>query len=432
MPVSPAHREFFDKHQVAELMDGLISQVLRDRPAQPRDYLAQLLASQLKGQPPPGPLSPAAPSGASSAGNPWPYHMSHCSWPRGRRAARPLLRYRRQGERWPYTLSEKLFPRGGPGQKGSCGGSSCGGCQKTGCPKRQQLTVDPTAPQSWGGGCAPAWLFQHVAQLAGQMMRRGHSSGGMTSPPAQKPSTRRLVLVDVNNSSGAQAAALKRAIPLAAVICVVPPEDLESARLCAERWGVKGVEFRAFSPGSALPLADDEADLVSCTLGLELLPASAVREMRRVLRPDGKAVFTAHDALEQVDLLRLFHAIQVKARGPGRPSPDPCCYSSSSDMRRLLREQLALPTIHVDAACYSIDSPSVECTEQALRLPFRKYCSMQGLADSDGLLRAHLPAALRDMGSMSGTPRSSNRVCIKNNNCTIYCATAASASVQPP
>ena len=72
----------------------------------------------------------------------------------------------------------------------------------------------------------------------------------------------------------------------------------------------------------ALPVEDASFDLVLCTQVLEHVPdpAAAVRELRRVLRPGGRALVTTHG-------VAVFH-----------PNPDDFWRWTSSGLERLFRE----------------------------------------------------------------------------------------------
>lgn len=60
-------------------------------------------------------------------------------------------------------------------------------------------------------------------------------------------------------------------------------------------------------PGDEIPLEDDSMDTVVLTYTLCTIPdpIAALREMRRVLRPDGELVFCEHGAAPDADVQRL-------------------------------------------------------------------------------------------------------------------------------
>jgi ubiquinone/menaquinone biosynthesis C-methylase UbiE len=73
--------------------------------------------------------------------------------------------------------------------------------------------------------------------------------------------------------------------------------SVRSVRLARERISAAAVPVEVVGlDGQSLPLADESADAVLCTWSLCTIPdpVAAVREMRRVLRPDGTLHFVEH------------------------------------------------------------------------------------------------------------------------------------------
>jgi ubiquinone/menaquinone biosynthesis C-methylase UbiE len=69
--------------------------------------------------------------------------------------------------------------------------------------------------------------------------------------------------------------------------------------LAAPRVAASGLDVRMLDlPGEAVPLADHSADTALVTFTLCTIPdaAAALRQMRRVLRPDGQLLFCEHGA----------------------------------------------------------------------------------------------------------------------------------------
>jgi ubiquinone/menaquinone biosynthesis C-methylase UbiE len=70
----------------------------------------------------------------------------------------------------------------------------------------------------------------------------------------------------------------------------------------------EGIEWRR-SDASALPFPDGSFDFVVCQFGLMFVPdkLTALREMHRVLRPNGRLMFNVWDSIELNDLARIAH-----------------------------------------------------------------------------------------------------------------------------
>ena len=97
--------------------------------------------------------------------------------------------------------------------------------------------------------------------------------------------------------TGIVTAALAEALPGAHIVAT----DLNPAMIdvAAERIASPRVSFQAVDAQS-LPFPEESFDLVVCQFGVMFFPdrVGAYREARRVLRPDGRFIFSAWDSLE--------------------------------------------------------------------------------------------------------------------------------------
>lgn len=98
-------------------------------------------------------------------------------------------------------------------------------------------------------------------------------------------------IVDLGSGPGALAIELARRLPDARVVGVDPAEAMRAA---ATRAAALAGVTATFVPGEAgaIPLPDASADLVVSTLSMHHWPdpSAALREITRVLRPDGTAL----------------------------------------------------------------------------------------------------------------------------------------------
>jgi ubiquinone/menaquinone biosynthesis C-methylase UbiE len=120
-------------------------------------------------------------------------------------------------------------------------------------------------------------------------------------------------VLDVGCGTGSLAIEAKRQVGAAGTVYGIDasPEMLERAIKKARRAGLE-IRFTN-APAQALPFADGSLDVVLITLVLHHLPRSSreicVREMRRVLKPDGRVLvvdFVGADR-KSSGLLRRFH-----------------------------------------------------------------------------------------------------------------------------
>jgi ubiquinone/menaquinone biosynthesis C-methylase UbiE len=106
------------------------------------------------------------------------------------------------------------------------------------------------------------------------------------------------------------------------------PDMLAAAEEFARQRGLTNITFRQ-ADAEALPFPDQAFDVVTCRLGVMFFPnvGKALAEMRRVLKPGGRAAFVAWGPSEQMlhtripqDILKKY--VQVPAPGPGPRNPD--------------------------------------------------------------------------------------------------------------
>lgn len=107
------------------------------------------------------------------------------------------------------------------------------------------------------------------------------------------------------------------------------PEMLAVAAEAAARRGLANICFQPADAGR-LPVADASVDLVTCRFGIMFFPdvPRALNEVRRVLRPDGRAVFLAWGPFARNDYTNstvgplLRHVPPLPPPEPGAPSGD--------------------------------------------------------------------------------------------------------------
>jgi SAM-dependent methyltransferase len=101
-------------------------------------------------------------------------------------------------------------------------------------------------------------------------------------------------VLDVAGGAGEPSLTISETVgPTGSVTCTdAVAEMVEAARAEAQRRGLNNVEFRVCNADS-LPFADNAFDTVVSRLGMMFFPDSvaAVREMLRVLKPNGKLAF---------------------------------------------------------------------------------------------------------------------------------------------
>jgi SAM-dependent methyltransferase len=142
----------------------------------------------------------------------------------------------------------------------------------TGWPLAQKLGYDPS-------------LLEQIPQRAIE------SFAGTGNPFSLGPIHRGERVVDVGSGAGTDSLVAANLVgPEGRVVGVDMTESmLRKSRLAAEEAGLDNVEFRE-GYGEELPVPDEWADVIISNGVLNLMPdkMEALREMARVLRPDGR------------------------------------------------------------------------------------------------------------------------------------------------
>ncbi len=104
----------------------------------------------------------------------------------------------------------------------------------------------------------------------------------------------------------------------------VIPEMVEIAKENAEQQGITNMCAQEADAG-ALPFPDASFDRVTCRFGVMYFPdvPGALREVRRVLRPGGRAVFAVWGPLEQIDYLTSTLSVLLRDHPSPPPAPAP-------------------------------------------------------------------------------------------------------------
>lgn len=104
----------------------------------------------------------------------------------------------------------------------------------------------------------------------------------------------------------------------------VIPEMVAIAAENAAAQGIANMRFAEADAG-ALPFPDASFDRVTCRFGVMYFPdvLGALREVRRVLRPGGRAVFAVWGPLEQIDYLTSTLSVLLRDHPSPPPAPDP-------------------------------------------------------------------------------------------------------------
>ena len=103
------------------------------------------------------------------------------------------------------------------------------------------------------------------------------------------------------------------------------PAYLETVQSSAREQGLANISVQQ-ADAEELPFPDGSFDAVTCRLGVMFMANAerALREMRRVLAPGGRASFVVWQALERNPFHLCTHGVFSKylpPRGPGAPSP---------------------------------------------------------------------------------------------------------------
>ncbi len=104
----------------------------------------------------------------------------------------------------------------------------------------------------------------------------------------------------------------------------VIPEMVEIAAENAAQQGITNMRVQQADAG-ALPFPDASFDRVTCRFGVMYFPdvPHALHEVRRVLRPGGRAVFAVWGPLEQIDYLTSTLSVLLRYHPSPPPAPDP-------------------------------------------------------------------------------------------------------------
>jgi len=104
---------------------------------------------------------------------------------------------------------------------------------------------------------------------------------------------------------------------------VIPEMVIIAAENAAEQ-GITNIHVQQADAGT-LPFPDASFDRVTCRFGVMYFPdvPRALREVRRVLRPGGRAVFAVWGPLEQIDYLTSTLQILLRYQSVPPPAPDP-------------------------------------------------------------------------------------------------------------
>ena len=180
--------------------------------------------------------------------------------------------------------------------------------------------------------------------------RGRHVSERMLQLVSPRPGERCLELACGPGGPGLQAASLLT--PGGdVVISDVAPEMTAIAAARADRLGLENVSARSLDL-EAIAEPDSSFDVVLCREGLMLVsdPASALAEIRRVLRPGGRLVLSVWGPRAQNPWLGIvFDAVSEQLGKPLPPagSPHPFSLEDSGRLRRLL-QQAGLADISVE------------------------------------------------------------------------------------
>jgi SAM-dependent methyltransferase len=129
------------------------------------------------------------------------------------------------------------------------------------------------------------------------------------------------------------------------------PEMVEVARRRADELGLTNVEHRTLDAEN-IDLGDASVDGVICRFGYMLMvdPPAALRETRRVLRPDGRLVFAVWRAPEQNPWVSIAGRVLVGLGVVPPPEPDaPGMFTMATDERvRSLLDEAGFTSVRIE------------------------------------------------------------------------------------
>jgi ubiquinone/menaquinone biosynthesis C-methylase UbiE len=132
-------------------------------------------------------------------------------------------------------------------------------------------------------------------------------------------------ILDLASGSGEPAVSLARAAgPSGYVVATdIVPDMLLGAREHAADRGRGNVAFAAAN-GEALPFRDGTFDRLTCRFGVMFFPAveRAMAEARRVLRPNGRAIFVAWGDARHNTFFSATTGVLLKHAPPAQQTPD--------------------------------------------------------------------------------------------------------------
>jgi ubiquinone/menaquinone biosynthesis C-methylase UbiE len=130
------------------------------------------------------------------------------------------------------------------------------------------------------------------------------------------------------------------------------PQMIEGARRAADRFGLKNVKFEVGSADS-LPFPDATFDAAISRFGIMFFPSPAdgIREMLRVLKPEGKLAFAVWSSIERNPFFYVLSQVLdrfVEPTLPAPDAPDALRFASPGKLLRILSEAgVADPTERV-------------------------------------------------------------------------------------
>jgi SAM-dependent methyltransferase len=159
---------------------------------------------------------------------------------------------------------------------------------------------------------------------------------------------RGLHVLDVAGGSGEPALSIARAVGAAGRVTVTDfvPGMLAAARRRAQEGALTNMGF-VEADAEALPFANGAFDAVTCRFGLYYFsdPPRALREMRRVLRPAGRAALVTWGPFELNPYWSAGSAVVAAAMGDQAPAPPEEFRFSGPRRLALMMEAAGLQTV---------------------------------------------------------------------------------------